>query len=132
EPYTNGGFAFLGSGTGRKLLHLVGSQGGDGDFPNQSNGGLVRRMDFSISKLNTLAIVTAEVATHKHVTRSQMGGNSTWIDFVGPSNSFPSIRFSQAYYGTYSGTAKGKPLPADFFKDKIVVVGATASNLQDI
>jgi adenylate cyclase len=132
EPYTNGGFSFLGSGTGRKLLSLVGSRGGDGNFPNQSAGGVIRRMDFSISELDTLAIVTAQVATHKKLTRSQMGGNSTWIDFAGPGGTFPSIRFSQAYYDTSSGAAKGTPLPPNIYKNKIVVVGATASNLQDI
>jgi adenylate cyclase len=132
EPDSSGNVAFLGSGQGTKLLHEVGAQPAEGSFPDESAGAVIRTMDYSISNLRTLAVVTAEVATHKRITRSELGGNSTWIDFVGPAGTFPSLRFSQAYWGTYSGKRKGTPLPPDFFRGKIVVVGATAANLQDI
>jgi adenylate cyclase len=132
EPFGNGDVSFLGSGEGTKLLHLVGARPAEGEFPNESAGGVIRKMDYSISNLRTLAIVTAEMATHKRITRSQMGANTTWIDFFGPTGTFPSVSFSGAYYNTYSGADKGKPLPPGFFRHKIVVVGATAGNLQDI
>jgi adenylate cyclase len=132
EPYSNGDVSFLGSGQGIKLLHLVGSQPANGLFPNQTAGGVIRKMDYSISNLRTLAIVTAQVATHKRITRRQMGGSRTWIDFAGPTGTFGSVSFSQVYNNSASGKPGGTPLPPHFFRGKIVVVGATASNLQDI
>jgi adenylate cyclase len=88
-------------------------------------------MEYSISKLQTLAVVTAEVATHRRISDARFGG-TRWIDFAGPAGTFPWVSFSQAYYGTYSGRRTGAPLPADLFRGKVVVVGATATNLQDI
>jgi adenylate cyclase len=132
EPDSSGNVAFLGSGQGTKLLHEVGGQPAEGSFPNENAGGVIRRMNYSISHLPTLAIATAEVATHKHIAPSRLGGDSTWIDFVGPANTFPDLSFSQVYFNTHSGKRKGTPLPPHFFRGKIVVVGATATNLQDI
>jgi adenylate cyclase len=128
EPTAKGNVAFLGSGKGAALLKSVGARPAEGSFPFDP-GGVIRQMQYQISNLKTLAVVTAGVATHKRVT--PFDGNK-FIDFVGPSQTIPYLSFSQAYWGTYSGTKTGKKLPSNFFTNKIVVIGATATNLNDI
>ena len=127
EP-DNGRVLFLGTANGTKLLKSVGSRPAEGSFPYDP-GGVVRQTQYKIQGLKTLSVVTAEVATHKRVT--PFTGNR-FIDFVGPSGTIPTLSFSQAYWGTYSGTKTGKKLPKNFFTNKIVVIGATATNLNDI
>ncbi|MBV9197177.1 MAG: adenylate/guanylate cyclase domain-containing protein [Solirubrobacterales bacterium] len=129
EPDAHGDVAFLGSGQGTKLLQSVGAQPAEGSFPNESAGGVIRTMDDTISHLRTLAVVTAQTARHVRV-EPFVGGR--WIDFRGPAGTFPSLSFSEVYSGTESGRRRGTPLPRGFFRGKIVVVGATATNLQDI
>ncbi|MGZ4187792.1 MAG: CHASE2 domain-containing protein [Solirubrobacteraceae bacterium] len=128
EPTDAGNVSFLGSGKGTALLKSVGSRAANGNFPFDP-GGIVRQMKYEISNLKTLAVVTAEVATHKRVTPFT---ENRFIDFVGPKGTIPSVSFSQAYWGTYSGTKKGKKLPSNFFTNKIVLIGATVVNLNDI
>ena len=128
EPTATGNVAFVGSGKGTALLKSVGARPAEGSFPFDP-GGVIRQMQYKISNLKTLAIVTAEVATHKRVTPFT---NNRFIDYVGPAGTIPYISFSQAYWGTYSGTKTGKKLPSNFFTNKIVVIGATATNLNDI
>src|ERR1700761_8000568 len=128
EPTSNGNVAFLGSGQGTALLKSVGARPAEGSFPFDP-GGVIRQTQYKISNLKTLSVVSAEVATHKPVT--PFTGNK-FIDYVGPAGTIPYLSFSQAYWGTYSGTKTGKKLPANFFTNKIVVIGATATNLNDI
>ena len=128
EPTKTGNVAFVGSGKGTELLGSVGSRPAEGSFPFDP-GGVIRQMEYKISNLKTLAVVTAEVATHKRV--APFTGNKS-IDYVGPAGTIPYVSFSQAYWGTYSGTKTGKKLPKNFFTNKIVVIGATATNLNDI
>ncbi len=129
EPTTQGDVSFLGSGQGTKLLQSVGAQPAEGSFPNESSGAVIRTMDYSISNLKTLAVVTAATATHKPVKPFK---GTKWIAYRGPAGTFSHWSFSQVYWGTQNGKRRGTPLPANLFRGKIVVVGATASNLQDI
>jgi adenylate cyclase len=128
EPTETGNVKFVGSEKGTALLKSVGARPAEGSFPFDP-GEVIRQMQYKISNLKTLAVVTAEVATHKKVT--PFTGNR-FIDYVGPAGTVPYISFSQAYWGTYSGTKSGKKLPSNFFTNKIVVIGATATNLNDI
>ena len=128
EPTETGNVKFVGSEKGTALLKSVGSRPAEGSFPFDP-GEVIRQMQYKISNLKTLAVVTAEVATHKKVT--PFPGNR-FIDYLGPAGTIPYISFSQAYWGTYSGTKTGKKLPSNFFTNKIVVIGATATNLNDI
>ena len=90
---------------------------------------MIRQTQYAISNLKTLSVVSAEVATHKHVT--PFTGNK-FIDFVGPAGTIPWTSFSHAHFGTTDGTRKRPELPKNFFTNKIVVIGATATNLNDI
>jgi adenylate cyclase len=116
-----GGVSFLGSSKGNKLLSEVGSRPGNGLFAVDP-GGIYRKMDYSIDGLPTLAVVTAEVAQHRRITPAQFGG-PRWIDFLGPNGSFPTVDFA---------AVANKTVPPDFFKGKIVVVGASAPSLNDL
>jgi adenylate cyclase len=121
ETDKQGNVVFLGSGEGTKLLHEVGSRAANGLFPFDS-GGVIRRMVLSIGHLDTLAVVTAQVATGKKIDPKQYTGTN-WIDYVGPTGTIPSVSFSDALRGH---------TPKNFFQGKIVVIGATAPSLQDI
>jgi adenylate cyclase len=121
ETDKQGNVVFLGSGQGTKLLHEVGAHPANGLFPFDS-GGVIRRMAFSIGHLDTLAVVTAQVATGKKIDPKQYTGTN-WIDYVGPTGTIPSVSFSDAVRGH---------TPKNFFQGKIVVIGATAPSLQDI
>ncbi len=128
QPFGNGNVQFLGSGQGTKLLHAVGAQPAESTFPIAA-GGIVRQMQYSIKGLTTLPVVTAELATHKRVRPFK---GEKWIDFVGPAHTFPAVPYSEVYYDTTSGQRTGPRLPANLFRGKIVVVGASAAVLQDI
>jgi adenylate cyclase len=123
ETDAQGNTRFLGSSKGTKLLHEVGSRPANGLFPFDNPGGVIRHMSFSIGHLDTLAVVTAKIVTHKRISPSEFGGGSNWIDYVGPAGTFPSVDFSAVY---------NRKIPPSFFRGKIVVVGATAPSLQDI
>ena len=64
-------------------LKAMGARAANGLFPTDPND-VIRKMDYSIQGLKTLAIQAVEVATKKRVTAAQMGGSEQWIDFVGP------------------------------------------------
>jgi len=128
EPAANGNVAFVGSGKGTALLKSVGSRPAEGSFPFDP-GGVIRQTQYKIQSLKTLSVVSAEVATHKRVT--PFAGNK-FIDFVGPAGTIPWTSFSHAYFGTTDGTRNGPKLPKNFFTNKIVVIGATATNILDI
>jgi CHASE2 domain-containing sensor protein len=128
EPDRAGDVRFVGSVKGTALLKSVGSLPAEGSLPYDP-GGVVRQTQYGISNLKTLSVVAAEVAMHKRV--APFTGNK-FIDYVGPAGTIPYVSFSQVYWDTYSGTQTGRKLPKGFFTNKIVVVGATASNLGDI
>jgi adenylate cyclase len=125
---------------------------------------VIRKMPYQIQGLKSFAIGAAEIAGGKTITRSDMGGSSQWIDFVGPPGTVKSYSYVNvlpmhlvhkpgdrnpwkvaafgAYPGVYLGVAKTRQeaesllrrtqIPSDAFKDRIVVVGASAPSLQDI
>jgi adenylate cyclase len=103
------------------LLKALGAKAGNGTFPLDP-GGVIRRMDYSVGSLKTLAVVTAEVATGKKVDPNKFSG-TTWIDFSGPTGTYKTVSYVDALNGK---------TPTGFFTNKIVVIGTTASILQDI
>ena len=128
EPDIHGNVVFLGSGKGTALEKSVGARPAEGDFPLDP-GGVVRQTQYAINNLKTLGVVTAEVASRKKI--APFDGNR-FINFIGPANSFPYVPFSHVYLGTTNGQRHGPPLPKNMFTNKIVVIGGTAGNLQDI
>ena len=97
-------------------------------------GATIRRMYYAPQGLTSFPILAAEKFLDTKITRADMGGNSAWIDYVGPPGTIrgagghddPSnrISFSQVYFGK---------VPASVFRNKLVVVGpASATLLGDV
>jgi adenylate cyclase len=122
ETDEHGNTEFLGYPHGNALLREVGSRPGDGLFAAEP-GGVLRRVEYSIEGLHTLAVASAEVAEGHPIDRKLFGGSPAWIDFYGPAGIFHAISFSRVYQGKF---ARG------LFHNKIVVVGATVPSLQDV
>lgn len=117
-----GDVLFLGSSQGTKLLDAVGSRPGDTLLPVDSDG-VTRRMIYSVDGVDSFAVATAEVATHRLAHESQFSGGHDLIDYVGPVGTFPAVSFSDVY---------SRHVPAGFFRDKIVLIGATTPALLDV
>ena len=135
EPSSTGQIQEFGV-NGNKLLSEVGATPADGAFPNDPDG-VIRRLPFSVSHLVGLDVATAAVAT-RHKIRLPPG-NTAWIDYYGPPGTIPAVPFYEVYRGKVSFyEVHGRDVPlsgklgADFFHNKIVVIGATSPTLQDV
>ena len=87
-----------------------------------SQGGVITHYPYEVSHLKSLAVVAAERATGKPLSPSRFRDGNALIDYRGGAGTFRSVPFWQVLEGG---------VPARVFRDKIVVVGATAPSLQD-
>jgi adenylate cyclase len=85
--------------------------------------GIYRRLYYAPQGLESFAIVAAERATGRRVSRASFPGGSVPIDFAGPPGTIPTYSFSQVYAGRIAASA---------FRGRVVVVGATTPTLQDV
>ena len=93
-----------------------------GNFPSDP-GGVLRRMRYETDGLKTFSVRTAEQATGRRVDPDDLGGEDAWIDYYGPPRTVKHVSYGDVVEGTFK---KGT------FRDKIVVIGATAPSLQDL
>jgi adenylate cyclase len=125
---------------------------------------VIRKMPYEIQGLKSFAIGAAEIATGRTITRSEMGGSSQWIEFVGPPGTVASYSYVDvlpmhvmyagggknpwkvvafgAVPGVYVAAAASRrgaetllaqnQVPSSAFRNRVVVVGASAPSLQDI
>jgi adenylate cyclase len=119
EPDPKGRIIEFGA-NGNKLLAEVGATPADGAFPNDPDG-VIRRLPISVSDLVGLDLATAQVAAGHRIHAPL--GNTAWIDYYGPPGTIPAVSFGDVYRGT---------IPRGYFHNKIVVIGASAANLQDV
>jgi adenylate cyclase len=119
ETDADGDVRFLGLGQKQSVLRQAGVYPGSTLFPSDP-GYYIRRMSYSINGLTTFPIVTAQVATGRHI-RPFTG--TKWIDYLGPSGTFTNLSFGDVYAGR---------TPPSVFRGKIVVIGPTAPSLQDL
>jgi adenylate cyclase len=107
---------------GQGVLQRIGARAGSTVIqPDQD--GVLRQIPFAFSGLTGFAVASVEVATGHEVSAGQLAGaNSYWIDYLGPPGTIPAYSFSRVLRGQ---------VPARDFRDKIVVVGASAPWLQD-
>jgi adenylate cyclase len=110
-------------GFGPEIWKEVRGQPASGLLPPDP-GGILRRISHSVDNLETLGVVTAEVATGRRPDPADFGGeDGAWIDYHGPPGTIDAVSFSRVAQGK---TRRG------FFRDKVVVIGPSAPTLQDI
>ena len=107
---------------GQQVLDDIKARAGNTQIGEDSDG-VRRRIPFEVGNMETFPLVTAELASGEPITTGQMGGPSAWIDYAGGRGTYRSIPFSRVLNGQF---------PAGFFKDKVVVVGASDPALKDI
>lgn len=108
---------FLGGEEGVKYAR---TRVGNGNYRTDP-GGIIRRLAYEIDGLKSFAVVSVERLTGRPV--EPFGDDATWIDYFGPPETVPTYSFSRIHRGQFEpGT----------FRDKIVVVGASAPTLQDL
>jgi adenylate cyclase len=93
-----------------------------GNFPTDP-GGVLRRVTYDSEGLKTFSLAVAEKVKGRRIDPAELGGDSAWIDYYGPPRTIRHV--------SYSDVLQGKTKPGEF-RDKIVVVGATAPSLQDL
>lgn len=130
---------------GEKTIVFGGAEGqkfararvGFSQLPNDPDA-VRRKMVFGENGVKAFSIVAWELANKKTVKPDQLGGSRAYIDYAGPAGTIPTLRYSRACGCAEPELRKGlkldpiKPYPPGFFKNKVVVVGASASSLQDV
>jgi adenylate cyclase len=85
--------------------------------------GVIRRIPFETDGLETMPVVAYERAYGHPPDRQGFKPDGAWIDFAGPPHTVRTLSFSRLLAHRF---------PRDFFRGRIVVVGATAPSLQDV
>ena len=105
------------------LLHEIGVHPAEAQLTVDSDGS-VRRVAREYNHLGSFATVAAEVMTGRRIPRSTFESSGTVpIDYAGPIETYSSISFAKVLKGEF---------PAGTFKGKLVFVGASEPNLQDL
>ncbi len=121
---------------GNDALKEIGASPASGLFPSDS-AGVIRKVQYEVNGLKTLAVVTVERASGRPVKKSPFGSGGAWIDYAGPGGSFKRYSYSRvlpaALFRKYTRKDSVPPrVPSSAFAGKIVVIGPAAPSLQDI
>jgi adenylate cyclase len=104
---------------GGSILDKLHAHPGNANVPVGGNGEMVR-MPVQLNGLDTFAWQTAKAADPGLRRPPQ---SPTWIDYAGPPGTIKTVSFSSVYDGR---------VPASLIRGRIVVIGPTASSLQDV
>ena len=104
---------------GDQVVRQAGARAGSSNYVNDSDG-VIRRLPYTVEGLESFAIVAAEEFRGR---RLPVREGFEWIDFRGPPGTIKSVPFSRLVEGR---------VPPEVFRDKVVVIGATAPSLQDV
>lgn len=107
---------------GDDVVRSIGARVGNAGLPADP-GGIIRRVPYELEKLKSFAVVVAETDTGRRVDASDFTGDGAWIDFAGPPGTFRTVSFSRVLNGAFE---------PGLFRDKIVVIGASAPSLHDV
>ena len=107
---------------GQQVLDDIKARAGNSQIGEDPDG-VRRRIPYEVGNMKTFPLVAAEVASGRTITEGQIGGPSAWIDYAGGPGTYTSIPFSRVLSGQF---------PPGFFKDKVVVVGASDPSLKDV
>jgi CHASE2 domain-containing sensor protein len=102
-------------------LTALHARAGSAQLPLDQDG-VIRHIDYAELDLKNFALVAAERATRRTFSQRDLG-RGAWIDFAGPPGTVRAISFSRVLQGRFN---------PQLVRDKIVVVGATASFLRDV
>ncbi len=105
---------------GPRVLRSLNTRAAHAGYATDS-GRVVRRMAPELDELETMPVAAVETAERRQVDHDSFP-DPAWIDYHGVSN----VR-QVPFYRLLRGT-----VPPETFRDKIVVVGATAPSLQDV
>ncbi len=108
---------------GDDVVKSVGARAGHSGI-RPDNAAFVRSVPYSRDELKSFAVVAAETAIRKPVSdkRFTEPSDEAWIDYAGPPGTVLTVPFSRVVNGKFEpGT----------FKNRVVVVGATAATLKD-
>ena len=119
EVDASGHTAVLG---GDEFLRELGARPGNTNYRNDSDGA-IRRLPYAVDTLKAFALVAAELAQGRALEPSDLGANPAWIDYAGPPGTIRSISYAKVERGVF---------PHGLFRNKVVVIGATAPSLQDV
>ncbi|MFL5825507.1 MAG: CHASE2 domain-containing protein [Thermoleophilaceae bacterium] len=98
------------------------TRAGNSQLPNDP-GAVFRRFPYELKGVKSFAVEAGQLASGRVVSRSSFNDRGTaWIDFPGPPGTVETVSFGDVVNGR---------VPASRFRGKVVVVGATASSLQD-
>ena len=107
---------------GDENLARIGAEAGAANLDNDV-GGVISRVPYEERGLKSLAVVTAQRAGGRGVSRSVFGDRGAWIDYRGGPGTMPTHSFADVLRGEVSAAA---------FRDRIVVVGVTDPVEQDV
>ena len=109
---------------GNAVLRQVGARAANSTVINDS-GGVLRDMQHSYQGIDTFGVAIASDAAGHEISPELFGGaeHRVPIDYAGPPGTVASIAYWQVYANKF---------PTAEVKDKIVIVGAQASRLQDL
>ncbi|MGI8800694.1 MAG: CHASE2 domain-containing protein [Solirubrobacteraceae bacterium] len=119
ETATNGATRIL---NGDAVVRAIGARSSSANFLPESDG-TIRRVSYALDGLRTFGVVTAEAFDHHPVKPSLFGGKPAPIDYYGPAGTVPSVSFSNVLHHL---------IPRGFFHNKVVIVGVSATALQDL
>lgn len=149
-----------------KALQQFHAKAGISNF-STDKADVIRTMPYKLQGLKSFAVGAAEIATGKTITKSDLGGSSQWIDFVGPPKTVkyfsyvdvlpmhvirrpagpkdpkpwkvvafggaPEVAVAQAASKREArALLERNQVPSSAFRNRVVVVGASAPSLQDI
>jgi len=80
-------------------------------------------LPYAAGGLRSVGVVTAALVTGRPLSPREFDRDGGWIDYAGPRGTVPTVSFSDL--------VEGRTDPR-LFRDRIVVVGATAPTLQDV
>jgi predicted Ser/Thr protein kinase len=106
---------------GNEVLRYYGARAGDAAV-TPGPGGVEERTPYAPTRLPSLAVAAAEVATRTKVGDAGFGDDGAWIDFAGPPETLAAVSFSDLMRGRFDPAA---------VRGRVAVVGATAPVLQD-
>ena len=106
---------------GEENLRAIGATAAASNLPDEDSG-VIRRFTRTVDGLPTLATAVARRQGH-NVDANAFEDGRAWIDFRGGPGTIPAYSFSRVRQGRVNPTV---------FKDKIVVIGASAPTLQDV